>query len=80
MARPCLRPPTRPGPAVGDRRERIVISRHRDAARVEREVTVHKRPPHTFTFEDASTSAEGPFVRVLQSGLPFGKSFGTVGA
>jgi hypothetical protein len=33
-----------------------------------------------FTFEDASTSAEGPFVRVLQSGLPFGKIFGTVGA
>jgi hypothetical protein len=34
----------------------------------------------TFTFQDDSTPGEGPFVRVLQDGLPFGKIFGTAGA
>lgn len=37
-------------------------------------------PKHTFTFQDDGTLGEGPFVRVLQSGLPFGKIFGSAGA
>jgi hypothetical protein len=32
------------------------------------------------SFQDKSTLGEGPFVRILQSGLPFGKIFGTARA
>jgi hypothetical protein len=46
----------------------------------EEEVTMHERRPHTFTFQDDSTSSAGPFVRVLQSGVPFGKIVGPAGS